>query len=482
MKRLPFILVCFLLTVSCATAQPTPTAQPTASHTDAPPTTLAQTTNTPPPATHTTTPPPTPTTTLTIPPTHTGTATHTATPTTTKTPIPTKTATVTLPPTLPTLPPPTGSIYFLWDPTQLPLSGQGDPVQNLYLATLGGIPDNWQIEPILDKLYGWPITALSPDRTKLALTILEDRNGDGSISNIGYDMGLDWPNIFFYSLTDDSLQRVTDEDPEVYTLNWLSDNQTLFYQNDKTIFSFNTADFSKTQFAGPFVDGITQFAWSPDDSLLAVELRSSILYFLRKDTGDVIEPGGLPTGYDSFIGWSPNSQWLASTISRNAGLFVVNPNSSEIVNLVSSDYSSQFVWSPDGQLLAFTQNVLRTSSSLQLWDSNSQTITLLTEAVSTSKMVWSSDSSSFAVGYVKEKTGGIWVIDVLTNAVRELAQFDNAIKIAPLSWSPNGQWLLFFHEQESSAGLYLIHREGGEIYLLQETTNTYEPYNIFWLP
>lgn len=471
MKHVYPMLVYLLFVVSCATAQPTPTAQPTASHTVAPP-----------PAINTTAPPPTRTATLTIPPTHTGTATHTATPTTTKTPIPTKTATATPLPTLPPPPPPTGHIYFFWDPNPLPSSGYGSLNQSLYLASPGSGPDNWQIEPLLNEVYGLPFVALSPDQTKLAFTILEDRNGDGSISDTGYEMGFDWPNIFFYSLIDDILQRVTDDYPEVYSLSWLPNSLVLTYPNVDTVFSFNTSDFSKTQLVGPFTDEVPRLAWSPNGNLLAIELSSGILYLLHQDTGEVIQVTNTPADYESYIFWSPNGQWLASTTFSGVGLFVVNSETLEISTLATMDYFVSPAWSPNSEKLAMVQTVRDVSSSLSIWSPVSKAVDLIMERDFISDVNWSNDSSTLAVSYLRDGYGGILLLDPASGKVQVLTEMENVTEIYLVTWSPDDEWLLFFSRQPHKAGLYLIHRSGSESNLLLETTDTYSPNGLFWLP
>lgn len=480
MNRLPFLLVCFLLTVSCATAQPTPspTAQATASHTVAPPTALAQATATPPPATHIVTALPTSTTT-TAP-----TATETATILPTNTPLPTDTPTSTpFPFSLPT-----GRIYFFWHPDTPLSSSTGDLIRNLYLVTPGQNLEDWYMVPVLENISVWPVTALSPDQTKLAFGIVEDMNQDGSISNQGVGRGSDAPNLYIYDLTNGLLQQATNDFPSLFSLSWFPDSQRLTYPDGDTIFSINTsANLSKTQLVSPITGGVAQVAWSPNGDLLAIVEPFGNLYFFYEESREIIELQAIPTEYTSYISWSPDSHWLISTKGYNKGLFAVKADSQEIVELVDFDFFSSPSWSLDSQHLAFTQSTISDlgtfeNSTLSLWDSETREITIVSEAVYFSPAIWSPDNSSLIVSFLERGTGGLLLVDSINRTSHKLFQLTGVTKITPLSWSPDGEWLLFLSYQQDESGLYLIHRSGQGIHQLLDTTGTVDPFTVFWLP
>lgn len=481
MKRLPFILVCFLLTVSCATAQPTPTAQPTASHTDAPPTTLAQTTNTPPPATHTATPPTTPT--ATIPPTHTGTATHTATPTTTKTPIPTKTAAATLPPT--------GFLLFFWD-TETPLEppvGYSIPVsspkQDLFLAIPGVTQSDWSFISLLGEnldLYtespSWPVVALSPTQTKLAFTAGKDTDGDGEPDHKS-------DTIYVYDIADASLHTIVNNTGiEIFGLSWLPDDQTLTYVQDRDVFSVEINNLIPQKLTGDFSTDIGRLFWSPNGELLAIQLNPSpySLAFYKRNTGEVISVTTSEPISPIHMIWSPDSQWLVFNKGGNTGLTLVNANTLEITTLVSSGFSSPS-WASDSTLLAYTQ-VANTNSSVFIWEPE----TLKTREIiheksgELSSPIWSPDNKELAISLTQDSISRLLVVEVETGQLRQLLEVKDIVALHPLSWSPDGQWLLFIASHESDSGLHLIHKDGGEVHLILDTTGTVNPYQLLWLP
>lgn len=435
-----------------------------------------------------------PTTTSIPQPSTTGTPVATSTPTVT--PVPTTTPEPTLRPTsIPatldrSLPPPTGRIYFLWDPSKAETGLGSNPKYNLYMATYmttpGTTPIDWNIVPILEGLYMYslpPIVAISPDRTKLVLRVIDDRNGDGNISSGGAARGSDGHNLYVYTLATDTFSRITDDFPWVVGLNWLPDNQTVTYSVEANVFSFDLADSSNVQLTDTLPDDITKLAWAPDGQLLAIELDSGELYFFDRTTNTITQVGDIPGEFESdILVWSSHSEWLASTTQLTAGLFLINRHTKEIVELVEQDFFSVPVWSPDGQWLAFTQSTRRTHSSLFVWNAKTRMTEFVNEANDISPAVWLPNSSSFAVGLVNDNEGGLYLVDAATGIPQEMLKQDSIAKIQPLSWSPDGEWLLFLAAQSDKTGMHLIHRSGGEAYtvLVMDTTNV--PYAVIWLP
>lgn len=120
-------------------------------------------------------------------------------------------------------------------------------------------------------------------------------------------------------------------------------------------------------------------------------------------------------------------------------------------------------------------------SQLLFWDLQSSSPVVVTQATHLFRPVWSSDTLSVAVGFLQDTEGGLFVIDTASYDVQEIVHLENVKRLYPIDWSPDNQWLLFFSEQEDSAGLYIVHRNEGKPYLLQDTTGTFEPFKAFWL-
>ncbi|VAW43047.1 hypothetical protein MNBD_CHLOROFLEXI01-294 [hydrothermal vent metagenome] len=485
------------------------------------------------------------------------TATTTSTSTVTRTPrpaTPRPTLTPTPGPSLPLPPPPSGSIIFLWDPNRYRDLGLIDTVNNLYVALPGETAIEWQVETLLESLNGKPSIALSPDQMRLAVTIVEDSNGSGSIETLG--PSTDSANLFFYDLKTSDLVRLTDNYLDSWTISWVPDSSAIAYARFERLFSVNTNNLSINTLIDQLPDKVTRILWSPQGNSLAIELQDGSLFLYLPESGELLSPENVPPGNSSTILWSPNGEWLASSIIYSLGLFVVNTRTNEAVTLVNAEFSSLSSWSPDSQYLAYSQierndliNLYDTS--VYLWDSKTQeshlilpkmqtkshalwtpdgkqlvighlanegqtldlslididtgqTVTLWQSAFvdqnsSVYPISWSPDGTQLVMGYLADEgqTLTLSLIDINTGQLTTLWQSsffaDPSSTVQPIGWSPDGQWLLFFAQEAGktglseifNAGVYTVHRSGGEPILILNTANeqtqTFHPYGFYWL-
>ena len=412
-----------------------------------------------------------------VPPT----ATTEPTPTVTETVVAPSTTTPTPSPTVP--PPPTGQIIYFWDP-EYPLDNYGiEPYQSLYLAQPGNSPTDWSITPILSDLVGFPVVALSPDQTKLALTILEDRNNDGVTSFGSYERGGDDHNLYIYSLSDHSLKRLTDDYPTASYLSWSLDNQEITFPNDSFVLSYNLTTENLQILSENHSGGVAQVTWSPAGGQLAFKLYSGSLYFLNKETNEVTQPPDEAANLRTLgIAWSPDGKWLASNIFMGTGLVVVNSNDYETFELIPQTFFGDYAWSPVSSDLAFVRFLREGRASLEVASAGDFVPKMLFEANSISSPVWTPDGSMITVGYMNEEESGMLAFNPETGDYQQLLQGNLEIETHPFVWSPDGEWLLFSQIHSEESGLYLIHRSGGEAYLFLDTTETFAPYSIVWLP
>ncbi|MCA9968471.1 MAG: hypothetical protein KC423_29705, partial [Anaerolineales bacterium] len=78
-----------------------------------------------------------------------------------------------------------------------------------------------------------------------------------------------------------------------------------------------------------------------------------------------------------------------------------------------------------------------------------------------------------------DEAGGILLANPAEKSLAELTL--DSVPLGSPIWTPDGQWLLFPAKQNETTGYYLIHRQGGDVYPVFDTTGLYEPTDFFWL-
>ncbi|MCI0394296.1 MAG: hypothetical protein L0322_05100 [Chloroflexi bacterium] len=343
------------------------------------------------------------------------------------------------------------------------------PEPQLYVATPGAAPDEWQIEPVVTGIVGGPFMVAAPDASKLAMIRSDDTNVDGYINPEFGDVS----NIYVYALADGSFNRLTNNQFNPLTVSWLPDSYTLTYPQANNLLLVRLDSSSGPQSTKGFPDRITRISWSPDGRFLAVNRFPGNLDLLDA-TNDEVKPVLAETDFDLSMVWSPDSQWLAFTIKTNRGLFLVKSETLEVLELVNDAEYSYPAWSPTQPHLAFTHG-----STLYLWDANTLEVQELVSADYISAPAWSPDGSTIAVGFTADERKGMFIGDPSTGEKQELTI---AMTPYPIYWSPDGQWLLYSSQLDEQSGLYLVSRQGGTPYLFLETTGTRPPQYVFWLP
>jgi Tol biopolymer transport system component len=400
--------------------------------------------------------------------------------------VPTETPTITPTPQ----PPPPGEIYFFWDPTPFDTSGvpSNEPKHNLYKVTAGGTLAEWHVDTLLDKAMDWtteapnfPQVALSPDQTRLALTISKDINDDGDVGDIS--------SIQIYDLENNNLTQMTEYDPLGFALTWFSDGQKIVYAWGKEVYMTDLSSSSVEQLTPSFSLNVSQVLLSPDGNYVAIWVQPGQLFILDMRTRNLhqITSSDQSTPFLNMA-WSSDSQWLAFITGASPNIMLVNTATLEIVPLVETGLTTP-TWSPDGSQIALTQTSPGLSS-LHILDVNTLTDRKLIEweGNGASVPIWSPDGSKIALSFTGEDFATIYVIDVNTGNVTELLHLEDIEKgelrsFNVHSWSPDGEWLLYFDARIENPGLYVINATSGDSSLLLEIPeNTLFPDHFFWLP
>ncbi|MFZ1395874.1 MAG: WD40 repeat domain-containing protein, partial [Candidatus Promineifilaceae bacterium] len=274
-------------------------------------------------------------------------------PTATTEPMPAVTETAVPPPTLeptpsPTLPPPpTGSVLFLWDSEAPPIEG-AERNHTLYLAQPGESVAMWDVQPVLNDLFGFPILDVSPDNTRLMFTNIEDANGDGAVSDASVDRGGDGYVLYVYEFASGQSEKLPIGLYNPHNPAWLSD-ESLTYRGGVTVYLVRTDGLPGQEIA-VFPDTIHWIAPSPDGSLIAVN-SSGLTSFIDVDTGELISVTGQLGSNSVDAVWSPDGQWLALN-HRNHQLLLINVDTLEVSLVEAAGEVSYVSWSPDSlQLL-----------------------------------------------------------------------------------------------------------------------------------
>src|SRR6266496_4472251 len=231
-------------------------------------------------------------------------------------------------------------------------------------------------------------------------------------------------------------------------LAWSPDGTQLAFTNGNGLFIVPALGGTAINLAST---GAYSPAWSPDGTNIA--FASYGIKVVPASGGTVVN---LPSPPESGSpAWSPDGKRIAfstsSPYSSTGGLYVMNSDGSELMQLTTSVYvMEQPKWSPDGSRIVFTCMFPYTSSShiCVIHSDGSEFAVLTTNFLGDSAPDWSPDGAKIAYSaYTIDASGNETSVITLMNpdgsAATQLGSGMAGALISDLMWSPDGTQFAF---------------------------------------
>jgi Tol biopolymer transport system component len=194
-------------------------------------------------------------------------------------------------------------------------------------------------------------------------------------------------------------------------------------------------------------------SWSPDDSRFAVEVlseRSAILIF--DQSGKRLSAIGLENPARMFheVSWSPDGEMLAFSDGNlddrgaSTNIFVANLDGSDRTQLTKNGpgaYALSPAWSPDGKRIAFLESVDGATALRIIATDGSPLAAFQMNDFENLAYAWSPDGARLAVTANARDGQSLSLIDVDSGAVTRLVD-QLGFLVGPV-WSPDGRQIAF---------------------------------------
>jgi hypothetical protein len=242
--------------------------------------------------------------------------------------------------------------------------------------------------------------------------------------------------------------------------------------------------------SGPFVPD--HVAFSPDSERLAVSLVGRLgIWLADPDGSDVTQ---LTDGAnDAWPAWSPDGTKIAFAGSSASepcpddvfyygcprDLYVVNADATGLHMVASSAWSPS--WSPDGERIAFQASGATGGTAIAIVnaDGTGRTVLASTGQGSNLAPAWSPDGSTIVYSSIRREDWGIFAMPASGGPERELVPTGSSFGyVDDPTWSPDGSRIAFV----ADSGIAVMRPDGSGITQLVVQQGRYPAGAIAWQP
>lgn len=245
----------------------------------------------------------------------------------------------------------------------------------------------------------------------------------------------------------------------------------------------------------PHTRPVFHLAWSSDNKRLAYLTSNptglATLHLLNADDPSSPPLDPIYTNVEHFI-WSPNGQILAYSgkVAGQLNTYLFDLRNNQKVQLTATGSHRPISWSPDSQFLALeSSNDGYETSFIEIIEvATQQSMSLTTGELCEARPVWSPDGQKIA--YLRQSTPEVdkdnwdlFIIDRATGQSYLLASTPDMMEYG-LTWSPNGQQLAVtsWRLSDGNVLVFAIDLETNEIIQLLEETEGEIPLSPQWFP
>jgi Tol biopolymer transport system component len=196
---------------------------------------------------------------------------------------------------------------------------------------------------------------------------------------------------------------------------------------------------------------------SPDGSRIAYSTEKAICIheIATGETERMTEPGVYPM----FPEWSPNGRhlafWSSSIVPGDAGFWVLDIDTRDIVAVLPWWRVTRPTWSPRGDALAY-----EVDGDIFIVDviTGDQRPAIVNENAQDRYPSWSPDGGRFAFTSDRDGPRDVYAEDLDGRNVRRLTKMGG---VAWPRWTPDGREVVFSASRGGNADIYIVDTEGG---------------------